>query len=91
MFKVLNNMVSQSLTDLFTKKCDITNYDLRESSYSLQLPQPRTNNLKKSFSFDGAITWNSLLSKIRKCESLTELKGKIAAHSFLLLLLLYYC
>ena len=47
MFKVLNNMGPQSLTDLFIKKCDIASYNLSESSSSLQLPQPRTNNLKK--------------------------------------------
>lgn len=30
MFKVLNNLGPQSLTDLFTNKRDITNYNLRE-------------------------------------------------------------
>ena len=43
-------MGPQSLTDLFTNKRDLTNYNLREVSSSLQLPQPRTNNLKKNFS-----------------------------------------
>ena len=82
MFKVLNNLEPQSLTDLFTNKRDITNYNLREVSYSLQLPQPRTNNLKTSFSYDGAIIWNSLPAKIRECDSLLELKRNVDAHSF---------
>lgn len=81
MFKVLNNLGPQSLTDLFINKRDITNCNLREVSSSLQLPQPRTNNLKKSFSYDGAIIWNSLPTKMRECESLPEFKRNIAAHS----------
>ena len=34
MFKVLNNLGPQSLTDLFFNKRDITNYNLREVSSS---------------------------------------------------------
>ena len=64
MFKVLNNLGPQSLTDLFFNKRDITNYNLREVSSSLQLSQLRTNNLKKSSSYGGEIIWNSLPTKI---------------------------
>ena len=49
MYKLLNNMGPQSLTNLFTYKGEITSYNLRNISSTLCLPQPRTNYLKKSF------------------------------------------
>ena len=35
-------------------------HNLRDSSITVCLPQPRTNNMKKSLMFDGAPIWNSL-------------------------------
>jgi hypothetical protein len=60
MYKVLNDLAPSSLTALFVRKRNITEYDLRGSSTSLQLPLPKTENLKKSFCYDGAKLWNSL-------------------------------
>ena len=47
MYKLLNNMGPQSLTNLFTYKGEMTSYNLRNISSTLCLPQRRTNNLKK--------------------------------------------
>ena len=60
MFRVVNGMAPACLTDLFTRKEDVTNYSLRGSSTSLQLPLPKTESGKKSFSYDGAKVWNSI-------------------------------
>ena len=49
MYKVLNNLAPSSLEELFERKRNITKYDLRGSSTSLQLPQPKTEKLKKTF------------------------------------------
>ena len=49
MFKLLNNLGPKSLTILLTKKCEVTKYDLRNSSISLHLPQPRTNKKKNLY------------------------------------------
>ena len=38
-YKVLNGLAPSSLNDLFVSKSDITEYDLRSSHTSLQLPQ----------------------------------------------------
>ena len=40
MYKLLNNMGSQSLTNLFTYKDEATSYNLRNISTSLCLPHP---------------------------------------------------
>ena len=58
MFKVLGKLGPESQYR-FTKKCEMTNYNLQDSDTSLHFPQPRTNKMKKSFMYDGAIVWNS--------------------------------
>ena len=47
MFTVVNGMALACLTNLFTRKQDVTNYSLRGSSTSLQLPLPKTESDKK--------------------------------------------
>ena len=79
MFKVLNKMCPKSLTQLFTYKSEMSNYDLRDISCTLCLPQPPTNNMKISFMFDGVYIWISLPKEIRESKSLSCFKSKIAA------------
>ena len=73
MFKLLNNLEPKSL---FTKKCEVAKYDLRNSSISLHLPQPRTNKMKKSFMYDGAVLWNFLRNEEKGCKSLSSFGTK---------------
>ena len=48
MYKLLNNMGPQSLTNLFTYKDELTSYNLQNISSSLCLPHPHTNNMKEA-------------------------------------------
>ena len=80
MYKLLNNMGPQSLTNLFTYKSEMTSYNLRNVSSTLCLPQPRTNSLKKSFMYDGSFLWNSIPKEIKESKSLSSFRTKIAAH-----------
>ena len=80
MYKVLNKMGPKSLTNLFSYKSEKTKYHLRDISSSLCLPKPRTNNMKKSFMFDGAHLWNSIPKEIRESKSLSSFRNRIAAH-----------
>ena len=45
MFKLLNDLAPSPLTELFAPKNKVTDYNLRGSSTSLQLPKPRTEKL----------------------------------------------
>ena len=47
-----------------------TAYNLRDSENKLNVPLPRTNYYKNSFSYSGATLWNSLPRDIRQAESL---------------------
>ena len=49
-------------------------YNLRDSENKLNVPLPRTNYYKNSFSYSGAILWNSLPCNLREAESLGQLK-----------------
>ena len=66
MYKVLHGVAPTCLADIFI---EITDHDLRGCHTSLHLPLPRTENLKKSFSYSRAKVWNSLPSTIRELES----------------------
>ena len=80
MYKVLNKMGPKSLANLFSYKCEKTNYNLRDISSGLSLPKPRTNNMKNSFMYDGAHLWNSIPKEIRESKTLSSFRNKIAAH-----------
>ena len=58
MFKSLNGLAPVYLHDLFSEQH--TDYDLRDSFRKLNLPKPRTDYLKRSFGYSGALLWNSL-------------------------------
>ena len=81
MFKTLNNMGPNCLKELFTFKKEILNRSLRNSSSTIRLPKPNTNNMKKSFMYDGASIWNSLPKNIRESNSLSSFKRKIATYT----------
>ena len=72
MFKILKNMAPNYLTTMF-RKCDNSNYSLRSNNLKLSLPKPKTDFLKRSFSYRGAIAWNSqpseFLHEVDKSES----------------------
>jgi hypothetical protein len=83
MYKLLNNMGPQSLTNLFTYKGEMTSYNLRNVSSALCLPQPRILIIWKSFMYDESFFWNSIPKDYKQSKSLSCLSSfgtKIAAH-----------
>ena len=57
--------------------CSIYAYNLRDSENKLNVPLPRTNYYKNSFSYSGTTLWNSLPRDIRQAESLGLFKRLI--------------
>ena len=60
------------LHELFSERH--TDYDLLDSFRKLKLPKPRTEYLKRSFGYSGALLWNSLPESIRAIRSLGQFK-----------------
>ena len=75
MFKFLNEQAPVYLPNLFHERS--TDYDLRNSFHKLTLPRPRTNYLKRSFSYSGALLWNSLPENVREIKSVRKFKEQM--------------
>ena len=68
MYKCINNLAPAYLCNLFAPRTP--NYYFRNAKKKLMLPKPRTDYLKRSFSYSGALLWNNLLEEIRTSNSL---------------------
>ena len=62
-FKALTDRLPTYLQELFSK-CNNDNYYLRSNNSKLALPKPKTNFLKRSFSYRAAQGWNELPNSI---------------------------
>ncbi|PFX19180.1 putative RNA-directed DNA polymerase from transposon X-element [Stylophora pistillata] len=75
MVKCLHGLAPRYLYSKFTWRDSA--YDLRDSEIKLNVPLPRTNYYRKSFSYNGTTLWNSLPRDMRNTESLGLFKHKI--------------
>jgi hypothetical protein len=78
MFNISKNLVPSYLQTIFKEQKH--HYEIRNSKNKLVLPKPRTNYMKKSFGYSGALLWNNLPSNIRETERLS--KFKLGIHTF---------
>ena len=62
-FKALRGETPNYLSDMFVASHNDT-YQLRSNDRKLYLNKPNTNFLKNSFSYRGAVSWNSLPAEI---------------------------
>ena len=75
MFKIINGDAPSYLQNLFSVRG--SGYNLRDSEIKLNLPKPRTNYLKRSLCYSGALLWNSLPQNIRMLRSLPLFKNSL--------------
>ena len=68
MYKCINNLAPAYLCNLFSPRTP--NYYFRNVKKKLVLPKPRTDCLKCSFSYSGALLSNNLSEEIRTSNSL---------------------
>ena len=70
MFKTVNNLVPEYLSNKFASINTIHKHNLRGAQHNLFIPRPNTEALKKSFRYRGAVTWNSLLAEAKQATTL---------------------
>ena len=70
MYKIVNRMAPDYFCSHVVFRSDTLTYNLRESDFSLAIPQPRTNYYKRSLSYSGAVLWNCLPLDMRQSPSL---------------------
>ncbi|XP_031575394.1 uncharacterized protein LOC116309010 [Actinia tenebrosa] len=73
-YKSLHDLTPAYLSSIFIDRSNITNYSLRNTEGKLAIPRPRTNYLKNSFSYDGAVIWNSLPCELRQASTLSQFR-----------------
>ena len=79
-FKCIHNMAPSNLQRLFENTSRKHNYLLRKSDISLELPKPRTEAMKRSFQYRGALLWNMLPTNICKIDDLQTFKNALKKH-----------
>ena len=73
-YKTLNDLVPGYLSSKFVKRYE-TRYSIRDPVNKVIVPFPRTLNfMKNSFSYSGAVLWNSLPCDMREAKSLSQFK-----------------
>ena len=83
MYKTLNWTTPEYLRSSFVFRDNLISYHLRNTENTLTLPQPRTDYLKKIFSYSGAQLWNSLWPiELRQATFLNDFKTKLRRHSY---------
>ena len=78
-FKALNDLAPDHLFSMFTKRTMSSNV-FRDPTNKLNVTLPRTNYLKRSFSYRGATSWNSLPCNFRQEKSLNRFKQLLNFH-----------
>ena len=73
-YKSFNSLAPDYLKSMFTDRSSTATYSLRNGE-GKALPLPRTNFLKKSFSYSGALLWNSLPTNLRQAQTLASFKS----------------
>ena len=78
MYKLLKGLAPNYLTQLFNI-CDNKYYNLWSKNTNLTLKKPKTNFLRRSFSYRGAVCWNRLDENIvRNINTITLKTFKIS-------------
>ena len=70
-YKSLNGLTPDYLSSKFFDRSSVSNYFLRDTEGKLAVPQPHTNCMKNSFSYSGAVLWNSLPIELRQADSVS--------------------
>ena len=82
MYKTVNRMVPEYLSSHFAFRSDTLTNNLRETDFSLAIPQPRTNSCKRSLSYRGAVLWNGLPLDNSQSLSIEVFKCKMKSYDF---------
>ena len=76
MYKSLNGLVPEYLSDLFVKNSTRNVRKLRNTETDLSLPLRKTNNGQKAISFRGPKLWNHLELDVKQAPSLATIKKR---------------
>ena len=76
-FKALNGLAPEYLSDLFIRNPEGHISALRNTNTDLQVPKKKTKNDQKCLSYRGAKSWNALPTEIKQISFLKVVKSKL--------------
>ena len=77
MYKVYYYQVPVQLSNIFTRTSQQHSYNTRSDGYNFVPPKPKTNYLKKSFSYRGSVAWNNLPNEHKGISSFNTFKCRV--------------
>ena len=81
-YKSVNGLAPEYLCSKFSERSCASVYSLRDTTGQLAVPIPRTNYLKNSFSYNGAVIWNSLPLELRQANSFNSFRSGCSEYFF---------
>ena len=76
MFKCINGIAPDYLKQLFSFN-NYNVYNLRRNSFDVIVPRPKTETLKRAFSYNGAATWNKIPTSVREAPNILTFKRNV--------------
>ena len=73
--KSLYGLAPDYLQSMFVNRSIVANYSLTDTEGKLSIPKPRTDYLRNSFSYSGAVLLNSLPPDLRQTENVNQFKA----------------
>ena len=77
MYKSLNDLASQYLSDLFVRLSDFHILELRNTKSNLAVPLMRTVSGQKAFSYHGTKVWNKLNYIVKEAPSVYSFQSRL--------------
>ena len=77
MYKSLNDLAPQYLSDLFVRLSDFHTRELRNTKNDLAVPLMRTVSGQKAFSYRGTKVWNKFKNDIKEAPSVYSFKSRL--------------
>ena len=75
MYKALHNLTPSYISEEFQLCSDIHSYSSKSSTHNVFIHRPRTELLKSSFKYSGAVIWNSLSQDMKSAQTLKQFKN----------------
>ena len=76
-YKSLNGLTPDYLGSQIVHRSSVSSYSLKDTEGKLAIPQPHTNYMKNSFSYSGAVVWNSLPIELQQADSLSAFRAAL--------------
>ena len=77
MYKSLNDLAPQYLSDLFVRLSNVPTRELRNTKNVIAVPLMLTVSGQKAFSYSGTKVWNMFNSDIKEASSVYSFKSKL--------------